>query len=231
MQTELGVPTTGVLDAATIQAIYDRGLADGSATTTTTTVAPATTVPATAPPATEPPATTPPATPPPTAPPTVPPTAPPATEPPETAPPATDPPAPEQDNLFLTLQADPDFSTFVELLIAAGFTAATETIGPPTRLAPTNAAYAAIDPADLEAIKNDPEALRQILAYHVVDGRLLSAALVGELETLNGTLLRCEGAGPTLTVGGAPVVKPDIEASNGVIHGIGTLLQPPIVPV
>ena len=228
LQTELGVPTTGVLDAATIQAIYDRGVVTGS-TTTTTTAPPATTVPATAPPATEPPATTPPATPPPATDPPA--TEPPATDPPETAPPATDPPAPEQDNLFLTLQADPDFSTFVELLIAAGFTADTETLGQHTLFAPTNDAFAAVDPADLAAIKADPERLRQILAYHVVEGRLLSAALVGELETLNGTLLRCEGSGPTLTVGGAPVVKPDVEASNGVIHGIGTLLQPPIVPV
>ena len=221
-------PTTGVLDAATIQAIYDRGVVTGS-TTTTTTAPPATTVPATAPPATEPPATTPPATPPPATDPPA--TEPPATDPPETAPPATDPPAPEQDNLFLTLQADPDFSTFVELLIAAGFTADTEIFGQHTLFAPTNDAFAAVDPADLAAIKADPERLRQILAYHVVEGRLLSAALVGELETLNGTLLRCEGSGPTLTVGGAPVVKPDVEASNGVIHGIGTLLQPPIVPV
>ena len=40
-----------------------------------------------------------------------------------------------------------------------------------------------------------------------------------------------EGSGPTLTIGGAPVVKPDVMASNGVIHGISSVLLPTIVPV
>ena len=234
LQTELGVPTTGVLDAATIRAAYERGLIDGAPPTTTTTAAPGTTVagttpPATAPPATAPPATTPPATPPPA-------TAPPATVPPDTAPTDTIPVTtlPEEitmDDLFRTLEADPDFSTFVELLIAAGFTQDTELIGPYTIFAPTNEAFDAIDPAKLDAVRNDPETLRQLLAFHVIEGRLSSAQLVGELFTINGAPLAAEGSGPTLTVGGAPVVKPDVMASNGVIHGISTVLLPTIVPV
>jgi branched-chain amino acid transport system substrate-binding protein len=223
LQTELGVPTTGVIDAATIRAAYERGLIEGSATTTTTTV-PETTVAPTTPPATQPPATTPPVT------------TPPVTSPPETAPPDTVPETlpPEEitgDNLFQTLQADPDFSIFVELLTAAGFTQDTQLIGPYTVFAPTNAAFDAIDPAKLDAIKNDPETLRQLLAYHVIEGRLTSTDLVGQLFTINGAPVQAEGSGATLTIGGAPVTKPDVTASNGVIHGISSVLRPGIVPV
>lgn len=222
LQTELGVPTTGVIDAATIRAAYERGLLDGSTTTTTTTVAPATTVaPTTVPPTTVAPTTPPATTVPETAPPTVPPT-----EPPTTEPPATD-----LVDLFRTLQADPQYSTFVELLIAAGFTEDTELIGPFTVFAPTNAAFESVDAATLEEIKGDPEALRQVLAYHVIEGRLAAADLVGELETINGSLLVAEGSGASLTVGGVPVVSPDVAATNGVIHGISSILLPAIVPV
>lgn len=228
-QAELGVPQTGVFDAATIRAAYERGLIDGGeAATTTTTTAEATTVPPTAapttvapttPPATEPPATEPPAT------------EPPATEPPETVPPTTEAPEETFSDLFRTLQADPDFSTFVELLIAAGFTEDTEVIGPYTIFAPTNEAFASLDPAQLDEVRNDPETLRQLLAYHVVEGRLSSAQLTGTLITINGAPLVAEGSGATLTVGGAPVVKPDVHASNGEIHGISSVLVPTIVPV
>jgi len=189
-----------------------------------TTATPETTVAPTAPPTTEPPATTPPATPPPA-------TVPPETAPPETTPPETLPPEEiTPDNLFQALQADPDFSIFVELLTAAGFTQDTELIGPYTILAPTNAAFDAVDPARLDEIRNDPETLRQLLAYHVIEGRLTSDLLVGELFTINGAAVEAVGSGASLTVGGAPVVKPDVFASNGVIHGISAVLVPTIVP-
>lgn len=227
LQTELGVPTTGVIDAATIRAAYERGILTGSTTTTTaapeTTVAP-TTTPATAPPATTPPVTTPPVTQPPV-------TAPPETAPPETVPPVTLPEEITQDNLFQTLQADPDFSIFVELLIAAGFTQDTVLIGPYTIFAPTNAAFDSVDKATLEEVRNDPETLRQLLSYHVIEGRLSSPELVGELFTINGAPVLAAGSGATLTIGGAAVVKADVFASNGVVHGISSVLLPAIVPV
>lgn len=228
LQTELGVPTTGVLDAATIRAAYERGLIDGAPPATTTTV-PGTTVVPTTPPATQPPVTAPPATTPAVTTPPV--TAPPETSPPDTTPAVTLPEEITMDNLFQTLQADPDFSTFVELLIAAGFTQDTVLIGPYTIFAPTNAAFDAVDPATLEEVRNDPETLRQLLAYHVIEGRLSSLELVGELFTINGAAVQAAGSGATLTIGGAPVVKADLLASNGVIHGISSVLLPTIVPI
>ena len=162
---------------------------------------------------------------------------PPATVPPETAPPETAPPEtlpPEEitpDNLFQALQADPDFSIFVELLTAAGFTQDTALIGPYTIFAPTNAAFDGVDPATLEEVRNDPETLRQLLSYHVIEGRLSSPELVGQLFTINGAPVLAAGSGATLTIGGAAVVKADVFASNGIIHGISSVLLPAIVPV
>ena len=96
--------------------------------------------------------------------------------------------------------------------------------------APTNAAFEAADPALLDEIKNDPTTLSQLLAFHVIEGRLSSAELVGQLFTINGAPVVAEGSGAALTVGGAIVVKPDVVASNGVIHGISSVLVPKIVP-
>jgi uncharacterized surface protein with fasciclin (FAS1) repeats len=133
-------------------------------------------------------------------------------------------------NLFQTLQADPQYSRFVELLVAAGFTQDTAMIGPFTVFAPTDQAFDAMDPAKLEEVMGDPVALQQVLAYFVVEGRLASTELAGDLETVNGAVLVAEGSGATLTVGGAPVVDPDVEATNGVIHGISSVVLPEIVP-
>ncbi len=222
LQVELGVPPTGVIDAATIRAAYERGLLDGSTAATSTTAPPA---PTTAPPSTAAPTTVPPTVPPATTvPETVPPTAPP------TAPPTTVAPPTELDDLFRTLQSDPAYSTFVELLIAAGYSEDTTVIGPFTIFAPTNDAFAAVDPAVLEQLMAEPEALRQVLSYHVVEGRLASTELVGDLVTINGAVLVAAGTGAGLTVGGAAVVAPDVAATNGVIHGVAAVLLPTIVP-
>jgi branched-chain amino acid transport system substrate-binding protein len=225
LQRELGVPETGVPDAATLQAAYERGLATGS---TTTTTAPGTTVPGTAAPATTVPATT------------VPVTTPPATTPPATLPPETTPPAPETtvpeppvqdlEDLFTTLNALPQYSTFVELLRAAGFTEDAVVIGPFTVFAPTNDAFDLLPAGTLDKLKADPATLAALLAYHIVEGKLPSTALVaGDLETINGALVKVEidGTGG-VTVGGAKVTEADIKASNGVIHGIAKVFTLPV---
>jgi branched-chain amino acid transport system substrate-binding protein len=222
LQRELGVPETGVPDAATLQAAYERGLLNGSTPPTTVpdTTVPATTLPAT----TIPPTTAPPTTPPPT------------TEPaPDTTVPAPETTVPEPEtlvDLFRTLQAAPEYSTFVELLLAAGFSADTEVIGPFTVFAPTNDAFASLPAGMLEELRADPTALAALLAYHIVEGKLPVAALaVGELETVNGALVSVDGDPSAWIVGGARLVAPDLFATNGVIHGMDAVFDLPITPV
>lgn len=120
LQASLGVPQTGIVDAATLRAAYEQGIIDGTPPSTTPTV-PTTTVPPTVP------ATT--------------------VAPPTTVLPPPDPGAP---TVLEALQADPRFSKFVEALTAAGYTDDTSVIGPITVFAPTNDAIdAAADPAAL----------------------------------------------------------------------------------
>jgi branched-chain amino acid transport system substrate-binding protein len=173
LQAELGVPQTGIIDLATIIAIYERGLTTGS---TTTTTAPATTVPATTVPPTVPPTT------PPTAPPTVP-TTPPA---PTTTVPV--PPAPTQ-TLGEVLQAQ--FPELFAVIVASGLTGGLDPYLSYTVFAPVDDAIPD-DPADLPT---DPREVAWLLAGHIVQnpsGRpLTSDQLVDgqQLETLAGWFL------------------------------------------
>lgn len=124
---------------------------------------------------------------------------------------------------------NPDFSTLVELVTAAGLAEALSAEGPFTIFAPTNEAFAKLDPATVTALTADPTgALADILKLHVVSGKILAADAVAaagtSIETLNGGKLLVELQGEDVVVGGSKVVSTDIEGSNGVIHVIDTVI-------
>ena len=126
---------------------------------------------------------------------------------------------------------NPDFSTLVELVTAAGLGETLSGEGPFTVFAPTNSAFAALDPATVEALKADPQgALTEVLKLHVISGKVDAAAATAAagtcVETLGGKV-QIEKAGDSLTVGGAPIVSTDIMASNGVIHVIDGVITAP----
>jgi uncharacterized surface protein with fasciclin (FAS1) repeats len=120
-----------------------------------------------------------------------------------------------------------DLSTFTQLLQEADLVDTLREEGPYTVFAPTNEAFDAL-PADiLEALRNDQDALRQVLLYHVVEDRVMSAD-VAEMEsasTMEGEVAIVAQNG-TVLVGNAEVIEADIEASNGVIHKINAVLIP-----
>jgi uncharacterized surface protein with fasciclin (FAS1) repeats len=126
---------------------------------------------------------------------------------------------------------NPDFSTLVELVTAAGLGETLSGEGPFTVFAPTNSAFAALDPATVEALKADPQgALTEVLKLHVISGKVDAAAATAAagtcVETLGGKV-KIEKAGDSLTVGGAPIVTTDIMGSNGVIHVIDGVITAP----
>lgn len=208
LQRDLGVPETGVLDAATLRAVYARG--GENATTTTTT--PDTTVPATtAPPATAPPTTSPTTTPPAT---TVPPTVPPTTIP---------PPDPGLPTLREALDEDGRFTGYLQLLEAADL-AGLDQIAAYTLFAPTDDALAAagVDVAVLIE-NNDPTELFELVANAAMLGRFQLADLADEVEMLSGALFPFV-TGPPATINGSEIEQPSIEAFNGVIHPLVTLV-------
>jgi uncharacterized surface protein with fasciclin (FAS1) repeats len=129
------------------------------------------------------------------------------------------------------LGSSPDFSTLVAAIGAADLTDALSGPGPYTIFAPTNEAFAAMDPAMLEDLMKpeNKDKLVRVLSYHVVPGKLSSSDLAsksGPLASLNNLDMLVEGTGDNLMVNTATVKMGDIEASNGVVHVIDTVLLP-----
>ena len=129
------------------------------------------------------------------------------------------------------LGSSPDFSTLVAAIGAADLTDTLSGPGTYTIFAPTNEAFAAMDPAMLEDLMKpeNKDKLVTVLSYHVVPGKLSSSDLAGKSEplaSLNNKDMLVDGTGDNLMVNTATVKMGDIEASNGVIHVIDTVLLP-----
>ena len=129
-------------------------------------------------------------------------------------------------------QSNEDFSTLVAAVDAAGLSGA---LGHPgdtyTVFAPTNAAFAALGADTINALLADPEALRNILLLHVLPGTVVDAetalSLVGfDIQAGNGETLNLTLEDGALLINGATIIATDIQAVNGVIHVIDTVLLP-----
>ena len=121
------------------------------------------------------------------------------------------------------------FDTLESLVISADLAEKLSGNGPYTVFAPTDKAFSKVPAETLEALGNDPDALRRVLLYHVADGRYPAARVVRKrsIETLAGPRLKVEATKRAVRVGGARVITADIKASNGVIHAIDRVLIPP----
>lgn len=126
-----------------------------------------------------------------------------------------------------TAVAAGSFDTLVAAIQAAGLVDTLKGDGPFTVFAPTDAAFAKLPAGTVEALLQDKEKLTAILTYHVVPGRLMVSDVLGEasLDTVQGGSLAVSSS-PAVTIGGAGVVSTDVEAMNGVIHVIDTVLIP-----
>jgi transforming growth factor-beta-induced protein len=126
--------------------------------------------------------------------------------------------------------ADENFSTLVTALEAAGLVEALQGDGPFTVFAPTNEAFEALPEGALEALVADPEALTDVLLYHVAEGEAMAADVIEmdgqKVETLLGQYLDIKIDGDAVMVDDAQVAVADVKASNGVIHVIDTVLLP-----
>ncbi|MCX8063134.1 MAG: fasciclin domain-containing protein, partial [Anaerolineales bacterium] len=125
--------------------------------------------------------------------------------------------------------ADGRFNTLVQAVQAAGLAETLAGEGPFTVFAPTDDAFAKLPAGTIEALLADPEQLKNILLYHVVSGKVMSdqAKTLSEAEMLNGEKVSIKADMDKLMINDSQVVLADIEASNGVIHVIDTVLLPP----
>lgn len=120
------------------------------------------------------------------------------------------------------------FTTLASLLQQAGLVDTLATGGPFTVFAPTDAAFAKVPKATLDALAADPAKLKAVLLYHVVPGRVTAADVVKltSAKTAEGRSLGIKVSNGSVFVDGAQVTTPDVVASNGVIHVIDSVLIP-----
>ena len=126
-----------------------------------------------------------------------------------------------------TAVAAGSFKTLAAALQAAGLVDTLKGKGPFTVFAPTDEAFAKIPKAALDALIADKAKLTKVLTYHVVAGKVMAADVVKlkEAKTVEGQMVKIDASSGVM-VNNAKVVKADVEASNGVIHVIDTVLMP-----
>jgi len=127
-----------------------------------------------------------------------------------------------------------NFKTLVAAVKAAGLVDTLKGKGPFTVFAPTDAAFEKLEKAKpgTMAMLLKPEnksKLVAILTYHVVPGKVMAADVVNlkKAKTVEGSDVKIKVKGSDVHVNKAKVVKADIEATNGVIHVIDTVILPP----
>jgi uncharacterized surface protein with fasciclin (FAS1) repeats len=130
-----------------------------------------------------------------------------------------------------TAVAAGSFKTLAQALTAADLVETLKGAGPFTVFAPTDDAFAKLPPATLaDLLKPENKAkLRRILTYHVVAGRVSSAEVVKltSAKAVSGDAIAIKTMNGRVMLNAAHVVKPDIGASNGVIHVVDAVLLPP----
>jgi len=122
------------------------------------------------------------------------------------------------------------FSTLVAAVQAAGLVDTLKSDGPFTVFAPSDDAFAKLPDGTVEDLlkPENKEQLASILTYHVIPGKVMASDIAGktlEVETVEGTNLSIDATDGVM-VDNATVVQADVEASNGVIHVIDTVVMP-----
>jgi transforming growth factor-beta-induced protein len=138
---------------------------------------------------------------------------------------------PASDNIPTTAEKAGSFKTLLAAAKAAGLVDALSGKGPLTVFAPTDEAFAKLPAGTVESLlKPENKAkLVAILKYHVVPGRVYSsdALAAGSAKTLQGESISIAVKGEAAMVNGAKLLSTDLDASNGVIHVIDSVLLPP----
>ena len=123
----------------------------------------------------------------------------------------------------------PQLSTLLTLVKKAGLAGTLSKPGAYTVFAPTNAAFAKVPKATLNSLAKNPAALKRVLLYHVVAGKVPAAKVVTlrSAKTLAGPTVKIRVDGKTVRINSATVAKADVMASNGIVHVIDRVLIPP----
>lgn len=143
---------------------------------------------------------------------------------------ATPVPQEQAATIAAILAARPEFSTINRAVAAVNLVNELSGDAPYTLFAPTDEAFAALPPGTLDNLLASPSTLARVIQNHLLIEEASSARLVrlgSVLTALGQTLPVTLTAAGVVQVGDATVVEADIEATNGVIHAIDTVLLPP----
>jgi uncharacterized surface protein with fasciclin (FAS1) repeats len=123
-----------------------------------------------------------------------------------------------------------NFKTLAKLLQAADLVDTLNGSGPFTVFAPTDEAFAKLDKATVESLlkPENKTKLQEVLKYHVVSGRVFSDAALkaGHAKTLQGESVNIKVEQGSAKIDNAKLIATDVDATNGVIHVIDTVLMP-----
>lgn len=144
----------------------------------------------------------------------------------------------DDKDLFDRMVLDPTLKTFTKLIVKAGMVEALKADGPFTVFAPNDAAFAKVPPTTINAWMRDKALLRKMLNNQIVASKLLTKDLKdGTLKTLSGVSFQVFAKVTVpitpISFGGAKVLTPDSECSNGILNIIGSMPvpMPPPAPV
>jgi uncharacterized surface protein with fasciclin (FAS1) repeats len=120
----------------------------------------------------------------------------------------------------------------VEAVKAAGLVDTLKGPGPFTVFAPTDEAFNKIPKADWEMLLKDQAKLKEVLTFHVAEGKIMAADLMQHeyLQAVSGGELRIDAKRwhlhRNIKVNDANIIKPDLVVDNGVCHAIDKVLMP-----
>ena len=134
--------------------------------------------------------------------------------------------AAQAKDIVETAVAAGNFKTLAVALEKADLVKTLKGKGPFTVFAPTDAAFAKVPKADLDALLADKAKLAAVLTYHVVPGNVMAKDVkAGKVKSVQGSELTLTTANG-VKVDNANVIKTDIVADNGVIHVIDSVVMP-----
>ena len=138
-------------------------------------------------------------------------------------------PPPAKPNLLETLRADGRFGTLIAALTATGLDGVVATGGPFTVFAPTDEAFGKLPAGTVESLLANPEALKNILLYHVVSGDKSANELLKErsVKTVQGSNVHVYSWWGRVFVNRSQVINANISDGNGTAHVINQVLLPP----
>jgi uncharacterized surface protein with fasciclin (FAS1) repeats len=130
--------------------------------------------------------------------------------------------------VFELISMTQQLSDFHELIQDAGLEHLLQDNGPVTLFAPVNSAFEALSAEELEAYRQDQEALQDLLTHHIYKGALMSQYFSDgqELEMVNGRSVILSANHMGFEIDGSNIIQIDVEASNGLIHVVNEVLIP-----